>query len=308
MCKDTCSVSAECTWKLYMYTCTYRSDMFVIYLPAPFIKSSHAVVRGQPHVFTSNAEVSFCSHSSACRLLEGYTVHVHAFSPDWPRHLFGPFRWGVWNGWSLCTITTSMVSWRMRWDLARRFRPLHSSPTWWRARPTMDPSLSLFLYRESSTLPPSDLSLSLSLPPSLPPSFPPSLPLPSLLPSSLHSNLIFRTISNWVLEFDRWAPTVVKVTWKVSSSSSLSHNCHCHSLLLSLLLLLLLLLSLFLFLLLLLFPCLLLSNHRVLLSFVECLLLRFVGLGSMSSSPLTSMSWKTRDSSPRLGNVEHSLY
>lgn len=28
---------------------------------------------------------------------------------------------------------------------------------------------------------------------------------------------VFRTLSNWVYEFDKWAPTVVKVSYKVSS-------------------------------------------------------------------------------------------
>ena len=27
---------------------------------------------------------------------------------------------------------------------------------------------------------------------------------------------IFRTLSNWTMEFDRWAPSVVKIAYKVS--------------------------------------------------------------------------------------------
>ncbi len=40
--------------------------------------------------------------------------------------------------------------------------------------------------------------------------------------SQLHhttTTLIDRTLSNWVYEFDKWAPTVVKVSYKVSFGS-----------------------------------------------------------------------------------------
>ena len=35
-------------------------------------------------------------------------------------------------------------------------------------------------------------------------------------------SLIDRTLSNWVYEFDKWAPTVVKVSYKVSFYSSIT--------------------------------------------------------------------------------------
>ena len=53
-------------------------------------------------------------------------------------------------------------------------------------------------------------------------SFPPSPPVHSQ--TSFLSSLSSSTLSNWVLEFERWAPTVAKIPYKVGSGT-----CGCHA-------------------------------------------------------------------------------
>ena len=39
----------------------------------------------------------------------------------------------------------------------------------------------------------------------------------------------YRTMSNWVLEFDRWAPSVVKIAYKVSQPFIPRPTCSWHT-------------------------------------------------------------------------------
>ena len=99
----------------------------------------------------------------------------------------------------------------MRWVSGRQSRRSHSLPTWWRRRRSMDLSLSSFRSRMCCLFCHSTIVF-----------FKPCWRLFDHALSgaaemwSSFRVACFRTISNWMLEFDKWSPSVIKIAYKGS--------------------------------------------------------------------------------------------
>lgn len=118
-----------------------------------------------------------------------------------------------------------MGSWQTRWAWEKPSRPSPSSRTSWSTNGSMDPTSLLYPSREL-TLIICKNSACLN-----PPSMAQFLAQTVLSCSKMTElSLIDRTLSNWVYEFDKWAPTVVKVSYKVSfCSCSTQIDCFLHT-------------------------------------------------------------------------------
>ena len=109
------------------------------------------------------------------------------------------FRCEVLNGWSHCTTMLWMVSLQMRWVLERLFRQLPCLPTLLKSKSSMDHSLLLFLSRKYSVCCRILWSVFLLF----------------YFYQSLLICVIYRTLSNWLLEFEKWTPSIIVVSYKV---------------------------------------------------------------------------------------------
>ena len=109
------------------------------------------------------------------------------------------FRCEVLNGWSHCTTMLWMVSLQMRWVLERLFRQLPCLPTLLKSKSSMDHSLLLFLSRKYRVCCRILWSVFLLF----------------YFYWSLLICVIYRTLSNWLLEFEKWTPSIIVVSYKV---------------------------------------------------------------------------------------------
>ena len=109
------------------------------------------------------------------------------------------FRCEVLNGWSHCTTMLWMVSLQMRWVLERLFRQLPCLPTLLKSKSSMDHSLLLFLSRKYSVCCRILWSVFLLF----------------YFYWSFLICVIYRTLSNWLLEFEKWTPSIIVVSYKV---------------------------------------------------------------------------------------------
>ena len=109
------------------------------------------------------------------------------------------FRCEVLNGWSHCTTMLWMVSLQMRWVLERLFRQLPCLPTLLKSKSSMDHSLLLFLSRKCSVCCRILWTVFLLF----------------YFYWSFLICVIYRTLSNWLLEFEKWTPSIIVVSYKV---------------------------------------------------------------------------------------------